>query len=379
MFRRRLTAILWASLIALLFQGFMFLSGRYFPAVERPLKLSFSSYDVGYEVKNSKEIKVFPGGQSIGVLLHAQGAIVVGQSAVWSAEGKKCNPAMDAGVRLGDVIEKANGKPVKNIDQLREAIAGAGAGGQAVVLEVKRDRGLLIFKVEPVLCRETKRYRIGLLVKDNAAGVGTLTFYDPATKTFGALGHVITDFGSSRPIELADGRIVDASIQGIRFGKRGQPGEKIGFFQDGSQITGMVEKNTAVGIFGFLFKLPKNPLYSEPLLVAKVNQVHEGPAEMLTVLKGNRVERFNIEILKVSPGTRRDGKGLVVKVCDQDLLAQSGGIVQGMSGSPIIQDNRLVGAVTHVFVNDPTRGYGVLAEWMIEELDFKEEFKQKAG
>jgi len=357
----------------------MFLPSRYFPAVEKPLKLSFSSYDISYDVENSKEIRVFPGGQSIGVLLHVQGIIVVGQSAVWSAEGKKCDPAMNAGLKPGDIIEKANGKPVRNIDQLRDAIAGSGAGGQAVILEVKRDQELLVFEVNPVFCRETKRYRIGLLVKDNAAGVGTLTFYDPATKTFGALGHVITDFGSSHPIELADGRIVDASIQGIRFGKRGQPGEKIGFFQDRSQITGTVQKNTAVGIFGFLFKLPKNPLYNEPLLIAKASQVHEGPAEMLTVLKGSRVEKFNIEILKVSPGSRRDGKGLVIKVCDQNLLAQSGGIVQGMSGSPIIQDNMLVGAVTHVFVNDPTRGYGVLAEWMIEELDFKEEFQQKAG
>lgn len=315
------------------------------------------------------EVRVIPGGQSIGVLLHSQGVIVVAHSAVLDEAGNKVNPAADAGIKVGDVILKVDGEAVRSDGQVRDLVARAGAAGQPLGLEVKRGDEIFVIKVNPVFCKESLRYRMGLMIKDSAAGVGTLTFYEPGSMAYGALGHIITDVGTTRPVELSDGKIVGASVQGIHRGKRGQPGEKIGMFQGDKQINGTITRNTKLGIFGSLRKPLENPAFSQPIPVAMVDQIHEGQAEILTVLKGEKVEKFSIEIVKVNAQARQDGKGLVIRITDQRLLEQTGGIIQGMSGSPIIQDNRLVGAVTHVFVNDPTKGYGVPAEWMLWEAE----------
>ena len=315
------------------------------------------------------QVKVIPGGQSIGVMLHAQGVIVVGLSALLDETGNKVNPAADAGIKEGDVILKIDGEAVRSDGQVRDMVARAGTAGQPLTMEVKREEDTFTAKVSPVFCKETLRYRVGLMIRDSAAGVGTLTFYEPDSMVYGALGHVITDIGTSRPVELSDGKIVGASVQGIHRGKRGQPGEKIGMFQGDTRVNGTITRNTKLGIFGSLKKPLENPAIGEPIAVAMADQIHEGQAEILTVLKGEQVERFSIEIIKVNPLARQDGKGLVIKITDQRLLEQTGGIIQGMSGSPIIQDDRLVGAVTHVFVNDPTKGFGVPAEWMLWEAE----------
>lgn len=315
------------------------------------------------------QVKVVPGGQSIGVMLHAQGVIVVGLSALLDEAGNKVNPAADAGIKEGDVILKIDGEAVRSDSQVKDMVAQAGTAGQPLTMEVKREEDTFTAKLSPVFCKETLRYRVGLMIRDSAAGVGTLTFYEPDSMIYGALGHVITDIGTSRPVELSDGKIVGASVQGIHKGKRGQPGEKIGMFQGDTRVNGTINRNTKLGIFGSLKRPLENPAIGEPIAVAMADQIHEGQAEILTVLKGEQVERFSIEIIKVNPLARQDGKGLVIKITDQRLLEQTGGIIQGMSGSPIIQDDKLVGAVTHVFVNDPTKGFGVPAEWMLWEAE----------
>lgn len=315
------------------------------------------------------QVKVIPGGQSIGVLLHSQGVIVVGHSAVRDEAGVSVNPAADAGIKAGDIILKIDGEAVRSDGQVRDMVARAGAAGQSLALEVKRGEEIFSTKINPVFCKETLNYRVGLMIRDSAAGVGTLTFYEPGSMAYGALGHIITDIGTTRPVELSDGKIVGASVQGIHRGKRGQPGEKIGMFQGDKRINGTITRNTKLGIFGCLQKPLENPAYGQPIPVAMADQIHEGQAEILTVLKGEKVEKFSIEIVKINTQARQDGKGLVLKITDQRLLEQTGGIIQGMSGSPIIQDDRLVGAVTHVFVNDPTKGYGVPAEWMLWEAE----------
>lgn len=315
------------------------------------------------------QVKVIPGGQSIGVLLHSQGVIVVGLSALLDEAGNKVNPAADAGIKEGDVILKIDGEAVRSDGQVRDMVARAGTAGQPLTMEVKHKEDVFTAKLKPVFCKETLRYRVGLMIRDSAAGVGTLTFYEPDSMIYGALGHVITDIGTSRPVELSDGKIVGASVQGIHRGKRGQPGEKIGMFQGDKRVNGTITRNTKLGIFGSLQKPLENPAFGEPITVAMADQIHEGQAEILTVLNGEKVEKFSIEIIKVNPRARQDGKGLVLKITDQRLLEQTGGIIQGMSGSPIIQDDRLVGAVTHVFVNDPTKGFGVPAEWMLWEAE----------
>lgn len=313
------------------------------------------------------EIKVVPGGQSIGVLLHSQGVIVVGRSTVMDESGNRVSPAYDAGIKDGDVIMKIDGETVRSDSQVSEMVARNGAAGQVLTMEVKRNEEVFTVKVNPVFCKETLRHRVGLMIRDTAAGVGTLTFYEPKSMIYGALGHVITDIGTTRPVELSDGKIVGASVQGIHRGKRGQPGEKIGMFQGDRQVSGTITRNTKLGIYGGLQKALENQAINEPIPVATLGQIHEGEAEILTVLQGEKVEKFSVEIIKVNPTARQDGKGLVIKITDQRLLEQTGGIIQGMSGSPIVQDNRLAGAVTHVFVNDPTKGYGVPAEWMLWE------------
>ncbi|EAX47901.1 peptidase S55, SpoIVB [Thermosinus carboxydivorans Nor1] len=319
------------------------------------------------QVDVTPPLKLVPGGHSIGVVLHSQGVIVVGNSPVLSQDGQYYTPAKDAGIAVGDVILSINGTPVNNDAQVAEIINEAGKEKSPVDILIKRGDSRAQVTVTPVLCSDTKRYRIGLFVRDSAAGVGTLTFYEPVSRTYGALGHIITDSDTNQPIDCEQGKIVLATVSGIQHGKRGQPGEKIGVFIEEGQMLGDIRKNTPFGIYGKLETLIENNLFHEAIAVASMSQVQTGPAEMLTVIDGQTIERFSIEIQKVNLQEVPEGKGLVIKVTDSRLLEKTGGIVQGMSGSPIIQNGKIVGAVTHVFIHDPTRGYGCFVDWMLME------------
>lgn len=313
------------------------------------------------------QVKLFPGGQSIGVVLHSQGIIVVGSSPIKTENGQYVNPAREAGVHIGDVIMSVNGAPLQNEMELAEMIDENGQERRMMNMMIKRGEESFQISVLPVLCTETKRYRVGLFVRDSAAGVGTLTFYDPQSRTYGALGHVITDNDTNQPIDCAKGKIVLAPVAAIQYGRRGQPGEKVGVFLDGDEELGTISKNTQFGIFGKLNTIPTNNVYPEGVLAASMNQVQLGHAEMLTVIDGQSIERFNIDIERINLQESPRGKGLVIKVTDLRLLEKTGGIVQGMSGSPIIQNGKMIGAVTHVFVHDPTKGYGCFVDWMLME------------
>ena len=319
------------------------------------------------EVDVIPSLAIIPGGHSIGVILHSQGVIVVGISPVLSEHDQFLTPAKDSGIVIGDVILSINGSPVQSDAQVAEIIDNSGKKNQQVDIFIKRGDTRLNLSVTPVLCSDTKRYRIGLFVRDSAAGVGTLTFYDPKSKNYGALGHIISDSDTNQPIDCNQGKIVFASVSGIQQGKRGQPGEKMGILIEENNYLGDIQKNTAFGIYGTLNTVMDNNIYSEALPVASMSQIQTGPAEMLTVVNGQEIDRFNIDIQKINYQDYPEGKGLVIKVTDHRLLEKTGGIVQGMSGSPIIQNGRIVGAVTHVFVHDPTRGYGCFIDWMLME------------
>jgi len=312
-------------------------------------------------------VKVIPSGQSIGASLHSRGVLVVGYSPVPAASGSSANPAKDAGIQTGDVILSMNNIYMCTEKQLAETIDTAGKNGQSLEVSLQRGGKVLSLSLTPLLCLETSRYRIGLFVRDSASGIGTLSFYDPASRVYGAIGHRITDSDTHQAIDSEEGNVVLASIQDIQPGTLGQPGEKIGRFANGDALLGDVQKYTEFGIYGRLSFLPQNDLFPEAIPVASRMQIQTGSAEILTVIEGNTIERFSIEIEKVNTQDYPTSKGLVIKVTDPRLLAKTGGIVQGMSGSPIIQNGRLVGAVTHVFINDPTKGYGCFADWMLLE------------
>lgn len=311
-------------------------------------------------------LKVIPGGQSIGVKLNTVGVLVVGYHLVETENGKK-SPGEAAGIQIGDVITAINGQKIENMSDLSPFIEEAGKTGKPLHLTILRDQHSVTAKLVPLKDKHDDVYRIGLYIRDSAAGIGTMTFYDPKSKTYGALGHVISDMDTKKPILVQNGQIMRSTVTSIEKGTSGNPGEKLARFSDGEEVIGTVTNNSPFGIFGKLTKpLPDSP-FTKPIPIALASQVKEGPAKILTVVENDKVEQFDVEIVSNVPQKFPATKGLVIRVTDPRLLKKTGGIVQGMSGSPIIQDGKLVGAVTHVFVNDPTSGYGVHIEWMLQE------------
>ncbi|HHV72473.1 MAG TPA: SpoIVB peptidase [Clostridia bacterium] len=324
------------------------------------------------------EVKVVPGGQSIGVMLRTQGVIVVGQSVVEGADGKKYRPAKDAGIEVGDIILKINNVEVQNDQHVAELINEAGRKNQTLLIECKHQNQIVVREVKPIYNSNLEKYRIGLYIRDGASGIGTLSFYDPQSNKYAALGHVITDGDTNTVLEVNEGKIVKAAVSGIQQPSKGQPGEKIGVFLEEKNVLGDIDKNTNFGIYGVLKSKLDNPYYPQPIPIALQEEIKEGKAEILTVIDGQNIERFEIEIQKVNRQRYPSIKSMVIKIVDERLLAKTGGIVQGMSGSPIIQNGKLVGAVTHVFVNDPTRGYAVFAEWMVMEAGIYQQQSKSA-
>lgn len=313
-----------------------------------------------------EDIKIIPGGQSIGVQLHTLGVLVVGHHQVIGGE-RNSSPGEEAKVKVGDVILKINDHYIKKMEDVKPYVDKAGEDNQALSLTLKRGKETIKTKLKPELDYKDNQYRLGLYIRDSAAGIGTMSFYDPKSKKYGALGHVISDMDTKKPIEIHDGTIVRSSVVAIERGNNGSPGEKQAKFSVNKNKIGTITKNSPFGIFGKLDQPIKNNKYDQPMSIALSHEIEEGPAKILTVLEDEKVEEFDIEIINSIPQKYPATKGMIIKVTDPKLLEKTGGIVQGMSGSPIIQNNKIVGAVTHVFVNDPTSGYGVHIEWMLQD------------
>ena len=315
-------------------------------------------------------VRVIPGGHSIGVLLSSEGLVVADLGAVIGVDGVERFPARDGGIQPGDILLSIEGHSLRRPEQVSQLVNSLAKEKRVLELVIRRNNRQLTVEVEPAASRvfgqQEPTYLLGIFLEDPSAGVGTMSFYDEETGRFGALGHTITD-SRGRPLKIESGSIVEAAIDGIRYGSRGSPGEKVGFFHGDQDVLGTIVSNTSFGIFGRLERALPESEFAEPVPVAFAHQVRLGPAEIYTVLHGNRVERFSVEIIKVTNQTKPGEKGMVIEVTDERLLRETGGIVQGMSGSPIMQNGMLVGAVTHVFVNNPTKGYGSFAEWMVYE------------
>ena len=322
------------------------------------------------------DMKVIPGGQSIGVILQSKGIMVVKSSFVEDQAGDKKYPARRAGLEVGDKLLKLNGIRIKNKYHLAQMIQKFGQQGAELRFKVKKQNDKLVFKsVTPILNQEGQ-YMIGIYVDDGAAGVGTISFYDPQYKSYGALGHMITEANTQLPIDIAKGEIVKAYISGVQQGRSGIPGEKLGTFFKRQGLIGDIKKNNRFGIYGKLFTNLQNPYFDHAIPVASSLEVKEGAAKIYTVIDGGTIEPFKIKIEDVKRQYQPSEKGLIIKITDDELLNKTGGIVQGMSGSPIVQDGKLVGVVTHVFVNDSTKGYGILAQWMLMQTEYWEESKK---
>ena len=336
-------------------------------------------------VKFANPPLVVPGGQAIGVMFSSHGVVIVGHLPVKGVDRKLHYPAKDAGLKVGDILLAINNFQVSRVSDVEFILKNYKPVTQKLVLTIKRRNQTEAIKIQPILClngengahlHQELRYMLGIFIEDPAAGVGTLTFYDPLTKRFAGLGHHIAEFPGAKGLSLQQGEIVSATINGIKIGIPGEPGEKIGVCNPNSNLIGQIERNNRFGIYGKLYDNFIDP-FVKPIPIAYSSQIKEGPAEIYTVIKGSRVEKFKIEIIKIFQQNEPRDKGMIIRITDPVLLKQTGGIIQGMSGSPIIQAGRLVGAVTHVFVNDPTRGYGVLAEWMNNEINYNTEHDPK--
>ncbi|KAB2338460.1 SpoIVB peptidase [Cytobacillus depressus] len=332
------------------------------------------------DVNVLKDFKVIPGGQSIGVKLNTVGVLVVGHHQVNTIDGKS-SPGELAGIKVGDIITEINGKKIEKMSDVAPFVQEAGKTGNPLNIVVNRENEHFSTKLSPLKDKGEGSYKLGLYIRDSAAGIGTMTFYHPESKKYGALGHVISDMDTKKPIVVDDGQIVRSTVTSIEKGSNGNPGEKLARFSEDKEVIGNIDRNSPFGIFGKLNQELKNGVLDKPLPIALSHQVKEGPAKILTVVDSDEVRLFDIEIVSTIPQKFPATKGMVIKVTDPKLLAKTGGIVQGMSGSPIIQNEKVIGAVTHVFVNDPTSGYGVHIEWMLQEagIDIYEKQTEKAS
>ncbi|YAR63155.1 SpoIVB peptidase [Bacillus cytotoxicus] len=286
----------------------------------------------------------------------------------FNSNGKgKVSPGELAGVQVGDMITAINGKTIERMSDVAPFIHSSGETGEPLHLVLLRDGKHIRTKLTPQKDSGESSYRIGLYIRDSATGIGTMTFIDPNSMKYGALGHVISDNDTKKPIQVEDGQIMRSTVTSIERGSHGNPGEKLAKFSPDHEVIGNITTNSPFGIFGKLNTNVKNGIMDKAMPIALSHQVKEGPAKILTVIDNDKVESFDVDIVSAVPQKFPATKGMVIKVTDKRLLEKTGGIVQGMSGSPIVQNGKVIGAVTHVFVNDPTSGYGVHIEWMLHE------------
>lgn len=320
-----------------------------------------------YDINVINRPKVIPGGNAIGVRLNTKGVLVVAVTDVIDQDGKRNSPAKDAGLRVGDNIIKINGIKVLDAQHVVDILNDIEENEVEII--VQRNKTEFETKTMPVKSIQDNCYRLGIWVRDKTSGIGTLTYLDKETKEFGALGHGITDMDTGDLLSVDRGNIMNAKISKIEQGKRGTPGEIRGVFYETDNVLGHISKNTPYGIYGDISDESFEKLVDESISIGFKEEVKEGKADILTTVEDGKIEKFEVEITKIHSQSKADQKSMIIKITDEKLLNKTGGIVQGMSGSPIIQDNRLIGAVTHVFVNDPTKGYGIYIEWMMEQTN----------
>lgn len=316
--------------------------------------------------------EVIPMGNTVGINLHSNGLIVVAVAEIQTETGKM-SPAADSGITAGDIITHINGSNITSAEEFREAINSQ--PGKTMSVKVLRAGKEMQFSLNPVINAEGKN-ELGLWLRDSVAGIGTLTFYDPKSGVFGSLGHCVSDIDTGVIIPMKSGSITRSTVKSIIRGESGSPGQLQGEFDLNGTI-GNLYANTEQGLFG---TMGKNKLIDgkKPMPVASESEIQIGEATILANVAGDEVVEYKIEISRIYTGAEAAGRSMMITVIDERLLEQTGGIVQGMSGSPILQNGKIIGAVTHVLIKNPTRGYGISIESMLNTA-FATQSNQKAA
>ncbi len=329
------------------------------------------SYKVNISLLNTIPVKsstvtvqkrqyVVPSGDIFGIKIFTDGILIVGMDDVPTADGV-VNPAKRAGLKVGDVVLSVNGNAVQKVSQLSSAVQKS---QNSVTLTVRRNTKVWEVDMELAVSANDGKPKAGLWVRDSTAGVGTMTFYCRESGVFGGLGHAICDIDTGTVMPFQSGEAIETEISGCYKGGSGVTGELCGVFQD--KTIGTLYCNGDTGVFGVLNAFDDE---KDEIPVATKNEVKTGCAQIIATVDGTGPQYYDVEIIKVYPNSDENGKNLIVEVTDSDLIAKTGGIVQGMSGSPIIQNGMLVGAVTHVFVNNALQGYGIFAETMLKDAE----------
>ena len=309
--------------------------------------------------ENNSQTSVYLGGFPIGIKLYCDGVIIVDTQNVAVSGGYE-NPAQKAGLLKGDIIKSIDGKKVTRNQEVSELIEES--NGKQLKLQILRNGELKNIQFSSVYSTVSGQYKAGLWIRDSSAGIGTVTFYTEDGE-FASLGHAVCDVDTGEMLPIESGETTNAKITGFYKGKVGTAGELCGILE--SKSTGKIVVNDGIGIYGVFDSVDTTrTLY--PL--ANKNEVKIGAAQIVTTIENGKEQAFNIEIERIDYASD-EHKNLVIKVTDENLISKTGGIVQGMSGSPILQDGKIIGAITHVFLNDPTGGYGIFAETMLETAD----------
>ena len=306
---------------------------------------------------------VIPGGKSIGVTLNTDGVTVTGVSEIICNDGSQISPAKDAGLKPGDIIKEVNKQPVGDVSELCKVIS-ASNGGNVPIMYMRNNKNINTL-ITPQISKEDGKYKIGAWVKDATSGIGTLTFYDPETKYFAALGHGICNPDTGELLHVTGGNLLNSTVIDINKSQKGAPGELKGIFAENGDCIGTVQHNSDSGISGEI--TADFQLENKPVPIALSHEIIPGKAQILTNIEGERIDTFDVEIIKIVHNSDSISKNMIIEVTDKALIEKTGGIVQGMSGSPIIQNGKIIGAITHVFINTPVRGYGIFIENMLEK------------
>lgn len=317
--------------------------------------------EVNYDKKELSEPlpQVYIGGYPIGLKLYADGVVIVGTEAV-DTENGLVNTADKAGLKLGDIIKKVNGSEVKSNSQVSSIIEKS--GGQVLIFEVERNGVVFEVSFKAEFSQSEQKYKAGIWIRDSSAGIGTVTFCTD-DGGFASLGHAVCDIDTKSTIPISQGECTEAKLTGFIKGQNGSAGELCGYLD--KKRTGVILSNDDLGVYGCFDILPENRALYE---VASASEIKIGEAEIITTIENGVSEKYSVIIEKIDEKSG-ENKNLVIRITDRKLIEKTGGIIQGMSGSPIIQNGKLVGAVTHVFLNDATGGFGIFAETMLYKLE----------